>query len=52
MDTIKEIAIDKSYDVIGVNDECDRDLYVDAFIDGYNYAIEEARKQLIESIKS
>lgn len=46
MDVLKEVATDKSYDVIGVNDECDRELYVDAFVDGCNYMIEKAVKWL------
>lgn len=38
---IKEVARDKSYDQIHVNDESDRQLYIDAFVDGANVLLEE-----------
>lgn len=36
---IREIAKEKSYEQCHVNDECDRELYIDAFTDGAKWAV-------------
>lgn len=38
---IREIAKEKSYEQVHVNDECDRELYIDAFADGANAMLNE-----------
>lgn len=43
---IREIAKEKSYEQIHVNDECDRELYIDAFIDGVNAMLSEVESWL------
>lgn len=36
---IREIAKEKSYEQVHVNDECDREFYIDAFTDGAKWAV-------------
>ena len=38
---IREIAKEKSYEQCHVNDECDREFYIDAFTDGANTMLSE-----------
>lgn len=43
---IREIAEEKSYEQVHVNDECDRELYIDAFTDGANAMLNEVESWL------
>lgn len=43
---IREIAKEKSYEQLHVNDECDRELYIDSFIDGANVMFSEIENWL------
>ena len=48
---IREIAKEKSYKQYHVNDECDRELYIEAFIDGANVMLSEVEGWLRANAK-
>lgn len=48
---IREIAKEKSYEQVHVNDECDRELYIDAFADGANAMLNEVEGWLRANAK-
>lgn len=43
---IRETAKEKSHEQVHVNDECDRELYIDAFTDGANTMLDEVEGYL------